>query len=63
MLYESFYFITSLSLLQNLSTGIVFCLAFNVLAVTICWIKGGGELYSLFSAEAHVAFLFIGVKI
>ncbi|KAK6782894.1 hypothetical protein RDI58_020690 [Solanum bulbocastanum] len=22
--------------------GIVFCLAFNVLAVTICWIKGGG---------------------
>ncbi|XP_009797975.1 secretory carrier-associated membrane protein 4-like isoform X1 [Nicotiana tabacum] len=22
--------------------GIVFCLAFNVLAVTICWIRGGG---------------------
>ncbi|KAG5592489.1 hypothetical protein H5410_043003 [Solanum commersonii] len=34
--------------------GIVFCLAFNVLAVTICWIKGGGELYSLFCGSSCV---------
>lgn len=24
--------------------GIVFCLAFNVIAVSVCWIRGGGEL-------------------
>lgn len=25
-------------------SGIVLCLVFNVIAVTVCWIKGGGEL-------------------
>lgn len=43
-------------------SGIVFCLAFNVLAVTICWIRGGGEFYSLFAA-AYMSFSFIGLKV
>lgn len=29
--------------------GIVLCLVFNVVAVTVCWIRGGGELIQLLS--------------
>lgn len=25
--------------------GIVLCLVFNVIAVIVCWIKGGGKLF------------------
>lgn len=28
-------------------SGIVLCLVFNVIAVIVCWIKGGGELFLL----------------
>ncbi|KAJ4917790.1 Uncharacterized protein Rs2_03340 [Raphanus sativus] len=29
----------------NVWLGIVLCLVFNVIAVIVCWIKGGGELF------------------